>query len=53
MVGWGLCGTFLLLFLTNLLTSNEYKTAFIEGGKLALVKEPFCLPLLPTTDELN
>ena len=28
-------------FLTNLRASNAYKTAFIEGGKVALVKEPF------------
>ena len=44
MVGWGLCGTFLLL-LTNLRASNEYKMAFIEGGKLVLVKEPFLCTL--------
>ena len=47
-VGWGLCGTFLLLFFTNLCSSNVYKTAFIEGGKVALVNELFCVPLLPT-----
>ena len=28
-------------YLTNLRASNAYKTAFIEGGKVALVKEPF------------
>ena len=28
-------------FLTNLRASNAYITAFIEGGKSALVKEPF------------
>ena len=32
-------------FLTNLRTSNAYKTAFIEGGKVALVKEPFLCTL--------
>ena len=41
-VDWGLCGTF-YYFLTNFRASNLYKTAFIEeGGKLALVKEPYC-----------
>ena len=40
-------------FLTNLRASNSYNTAFIEGGKVALVKQPFCVPLLPTADELN
>ena len=40
-------------FLTNLRASNAYITDFIEGGKVALVKEPFCVPLLPTADELN
>ena len=38
-VGWGLCGTFIYYFL------NRYKTSFIEGGKLALVKEPFLCTL--------
>ena len=53
MVGWGLCGTFLLLFLlTFVLLTRIYTTAFIEGGKLALVNA-FCVPLLPTADELN
>ena len=28
-------------FFTNLRASNVYKTAFIEGGKVALVKYPF------------
>ena len=28
-------------FLTNLRASNAYKTAFIEGGNLVLVKDPF------------
>ena len=51
-VGWGLCGTFLLL-LSNLHASKAYKTAFIVGGKVALVKELFCGPLLPIADELN
>ena len=32
-------------FLTNLRASNSYKTAFIEGGKVALVKEHFCVSL--------
>ena len=32
-------------FLTKLRTSNAYKTAFIEGGRLALVKEPFLYTL--------
>ena len=49
----GVCVVRFYYYLTNLRTSNAQKTAFIEGGKLALVKEPFCVPLLPTTDELN
>ena len=32
-------------FLTNLRASIAYKTAFIEGGKVALVKEPFLCTL--------
>ena len=32
-------------FLTNILASNAYKTAFVEGGKLVLVKEPFLCTL--------
>ena len=32
-------------FLTNLRASNSYKTACIEGGKVALVKEPFLCTL--------
>ena len=41
MVVWGLCGT----FLTNLHASNAYKTSFIEGGKVVLVKYPFLCTL--------
>ena len=37
----GVCMVCFYYFLTKLRTSNEQKTAFIEGGKLALVKEPF------------
>ena len=41
---------FTIYFLTNLRASKAYKTAIIEGGKLAFVK---VVPLLPTADELN
>ena len=44
MVDWGLCRTF-YYFLTNFRASNACKTAFIESGKLALVKEPFLCTL--------
>ena len=51
-VGWVSVVRF-YYFLTNLRASNVYKTAFVEGWKLALVKEPFCVPLLKTADELS
>ena len=52
MVGWVYVERF-YYFLTNHRTSNRYKTAVIDCGKLALVKEPFCVSLLKTADKLN